>query len=169
LFRWYVARVKNLMLVRVLDALARQGYATMNPEIRERYVAPKSRKLVNRMSPLFPGFVFIGFDADEKSWRPINNTRGVRGLLTFVDGTPSPLPHREAEMLQRQCAQGPASDAALLLKEFQTGKPVRMLDGPFAGHVGTCDRLGDKSIMILLEVMGRATPVTASYSSVQAA
>ena len=63
--------------------LLRQGYEVYLP--RYNKTRRHARRLETVIRPLFPGYLFVGFDSDETCWRPIQSTIGVRHLIRAGD------------------------------------------------------------------------------------
>jgi transcriptional antiterminator RfaH len=53
-------------------------------EVRDRYLS-------SQLLPLFPRYIFVGLDLEEKSWRSINGTRGISNLLMSSEIRPAIL------------------------------------------------------------------------------
>lgn len=80
---------------------------------------------------------------------------------------PGPVPYGIVEAIIEQ-ADGTGSvrlDAGLAV-----GDEVRVLSGPFTDILGTLDRLDDNGrVRVLLDIMGKATPVTLPRSALMPA
>ena len=61
--------------------LKRQGFETFAPTIS--ITIRKNKYFINRDVFIFPGYIFIGVDAQNSNWTKINNTLGVSKLLSF--------------------------------------------------------------------------------------
>src|SRR5678815_3118441 len=119
--RWYVAKTKSGQDQTAVENLARQSFAGFYPTIKiEREVRGR---ITRRVEGLFPGYVFVRLSLTADRWQAINSTRGVAGLVSFrKDGTPSPVPKGEVEMLQAKEKLGEFECA------FRVGDTVRVRD-----------------------------------------
>lgn len=80
---WYVVECKTGQEDRATENLLRLMYETYYPMIQQE-VMRRGQVVITR-APLFPNYVFVRFDHSEQSASVINNTFGVRKLITFGD------------------------------------------------------------------------------------
>jgi transcriptional antiterminator RfaH len=110
---------------------------------------------------LFPRYIFIRVDPLRRSTATVRSTRGALGLVRF-GGQPAVVPDAVMEALRRRedAASGMHEDQRPL---FNAGEAVKLLDGPLAGMEGVfTEQDGDKRVIILLELLGKANKVTVS-------
>ena len=91
----------------------------------------------------------------------MRSTRGVVGLVRF-GGQPATVPDEVMDaLLQREDASvGLHLDKRPL---FSTGEAIKLVDGPLTGMEGVfAQKDGDKRVIVLLELMGKASRVTVS-------
>lgn len=155
---WYVAETQPRQ-ERVAEAhLRRQGFETFLPQFRALRRHARRTEIVSR--PLFPGYVFVGFDPAQTRWRSVNGTVGCRRLVGFGDN-PQPLPQRVLTALRaRQDAEGfiHMDDP---LSKLPQGAALRVTEGPFADLVGLFQTRDDAMrVILLLDLLGRPTRVT---------
>ena len=74
-FRWYVVQSKPGQAERAAQELQNQGFEVFCPTIKVERV--RSGKRMEKIEPLFPGYVFIELSELTSNWRPIRSTRGV--------------------------------------------------------------------------------------------
>jgi transcriptional antiterminator RfaH len=105
---WFVAQLQPHGLSRAIPHLERQGFRTFAP------YAPATRlhrgKRSDTRAPLFPGYLFVGFDPARPGWNAINNTRGVSRLISLDPRKPSFVPAGFMAALMERCDE----DALLL-------------------------------------------------------
>jgi transcription antitermination factor NusG len=154
---WAVARA-----VPHHDQLAAQcvglaGYETFIPKIRTKVGAQW------RTTPLFVGYFFVRI-IDQ--WRIIERTMGVFHVVKN-GATPSRCPDEEiAKLIARSDPDGvirlnarPTSQRSAHV--FEPGAPVSIAAGPFAGFSAIYSGMsGAERELILLDLLGRQTPVT---------
>ncbi|MEM7300500.1 MAG: transcriptional activator RfaH [Pseudomonadota bacterium] len=152
--RWYVASTQPSREKLALQNLKNQDFQTFLP-LRRKTVR-HARKLMNRSTPFFPGYVFIRMDAGQQRWRPINGTLGVRQLI-LSGNEPQPVPFGVVERLQDLTDETGHLDFS---PDLEVGSSVRVLSGPFADLVGKLDRYdGAHRVRVLLSIMNGEVPV----------
>lgn len=152
---WYVAQLKPNGLDLAKRNLMRQQFAVFAPVVAA--TVRRFGKLRRCQRPLFPGYLFVGFDPADPKWRAINSTLGVARLVPAQHGGPARVPNDLIAGLQERC------DLYGLLQEQSTlapGDRVRLIDGPFADYVGTVENIAPhQRVWILLDLLGRTTRV----------
>ena len=123
---WFAIAVKPRHEKKVAHVLETKGYETFVPLHRQRH------RLVARVSelPLFPGYVFSRFDLLKRL--PVIMTPGVNRILG-VGHQPTPLDPSEITSLRITLDKSLSAAAVPFL---QTGKKVRICDGPLHGVEG---------------------------------
>jgi transcriptional antiterminator RfaH len=161
--KWFLAQLKPNAWRIAERNLRRQDFTVFNP-LEERTVSRRGR-FVAEKRPLFPGYLFVGFDPDSAPWRAINSTYGVARLVTFEANRPRVVPTALVEAIMARCD----SEARLIPPDRLTpGTEVRFATGPFTQFVATVEAIApDKRIWVMLEVMGRETRVLANPDAVQ--
>ena len=160
---WAVARTHPHKEGVALQALKAQEFGVVCPLTWK--TVRRSRRLFNRKTPLFPGYIFIAFDDDARHWRPVSSTRGVQYLLTQKDGRPSRAPAGFVEELMAHTGEegiftyGP---------RLSPGQQVRVKTGAFADLVGRVEALDDNGrVRLMLELMAREVRVSLPGDCVQ--
>ncbi|GDY18401.1 transcription termination/antitermination protein NusG [Verrucomicrobiota bacterium] len=132
------------------------------PRLRRTRRGHDQNKLV--VEPLFPGYLFLRFDAAELQ----TSVRGTRGVLHLVSqgGRAVEVAPKVIDDLR---ALGPEAILTLLDEAPQVGGKVRVIRGIFAGTEGEVLRLHEpqKRIAILLELLGSEKPVELSAEDVE--
>jgi len=150
---WYVASTHARQETRAVENLARQGYRTWFP--RYRRTRRHARRFDDVLAPLFPGYVFVGWEPGRQSWRPIGGTYGIRRLICFGDA-PAPLPRDFVDQLRAR--SGPGGLVHAHENALSPGMSVRVVSGPFADCVGRLIALDDRDrVSLLLSVLGGDT------------
>jgi len=157
--RWYAVCCKPRQEAVAEENLLRQGYRVYLPRIRMRQ--RRRGQWIDAVEVLFPRYIFIRLDPKRRSTAPVRSTRGVVGLVRF-GGQPAVLPDAVMEALrQREDADsGLHQDDRPL---FNAGEPIKLVDGPLSGMEGIFTQQdGDKRVIVLLELLGKANKVTVS-------
>lgn len=142
--------------------LENQGWTSFCPRIAK--TIRSGRRIRTELRPFFPGYVFVMLDLGSDRWRSVDSTFGVRSIVKSGD-RPAPVPAGIVEMLQ---AMTEDTGQIVFSSRLRPGDKVRFLTGPFAEMVGSLERLdGSGRVMVLLDLLGRATAVTAQSSELQ--
>lgn len=152
--RWYAASIQPGRSAIAVAHLARQDFRAFLP-CRESMVR-SGRRLVRRVSPFFPGYIFVSFDVGRTRWRAVNGTAGVRSLVMQGD-RPAPVPRGLVEgMIALTGADGLLDVSGGLV----AGDKVKLMSGPFADLIGRLDRLDPGGrCRVLIEIMNGVIPV----------
>ena len=157
--RWYAVCCKPRQEAIAEVHLLRQSYHVYLPRICMRL--RRRGHWIDAVEVLFPRYVFIRLDPQLRSTASVRSTRGVVGLVRF-GGQPATVPDEVMDALLRR------EDAGSGLHQekrplFSTGETVKLVDGPLTGMEGAfAQQDGDKRVIVLLELMGKANRVTVS-------
>ena len=118
---------------------------------------PKVNKFKEIIKPVFPGYIFIAINLEEKNWHKINNTRGISRIIVF--GNEIPLIHCELiEALKYRFSLNNTPKAA---DTFEIGMNAGITNGPFAQLIGKIEEIdANQRIWILLDILGTQTRVS---------
>ena len=144
---WAVARLEPHREQLALRCLGLAGYQTYFPRLRERRIS-HGRKIEVR-PPLFPGYAFLTVEAQ---WYAARWSIGVIGLI--MDGI---KPARVADHIIDELRKRERNGLIELPRreEFQIGDQVRILQGPFAGHLALYAGMKPRErVEILLQLLG---------------
>ncbi|MGO8831351.1 MAG: transcription termination/antitermination protein NusG [Roseiarcus sp.] len=151
--RWFVGHTLPRKEDLAQFHLARQGFETFLPRMLS--TRRHARKVETIKAALFPRYLFIHLDLTRDRWRSVNGTVGMAHLVTSGE-MPCPVPVGFVEGLQCACRDG----VITIVPELAPGDSVRLIDGPFAGHVGELLRLDAKGrVELLLELLNGAVRV----------
>lgn len=162
--RWFAVNTLPGNEERARVNLERQGWPCFCPRVSK--TTRSGRRLMTRLRPLFPGYLFVSLDPQQSRWRAVDSTFGVRSIVKSGDA-PAPLPVGCIEALQQIAdAQGKVSFATSLRR----GEDVTFLSGPFAGFIGRLEHLDASGrVTVLLELLGRTTPIHGQATDVRPA
>lgn len=160
---WYLLVTKPRGEEKAQRNLENQDYRAWLPRIRERKRVGGGYR--NVVAPMFPRYLFVRLEAGVEDWGPIRSTPGVSGLVRF-GMWPPPVPDALVVGLMRTMDSTGVCD--LSRPAVQPGERVRVLEGAMAGYEGVCQaRNGRERVTILLDIVGRQTPVTLAEDLVQ--
>ncbi len=98
----------------------------MVTEIKEGGRSVESEKKV------FPGYVLVRMELDDRSWAAVRNTPGVTGFVG-ADGNPAPLTRDEYnKIMKRTSREAPKKTSSSL----EVGQSVKVVSGPLAEFDG---------------------------------
>ncbi len=178
-FRWYIVhtysgqedRVKKNLDLRI-QSLDMQNRIFQVVVPTEEEVIFKDGKRKSEQRKLFPGYILVQMNMDDKSWQVVRETPGVTGFISTEDendkrAKPVPLEDSQLESILKQSESGPAR----IKIGLQPGEMVRISEGPFidfVGSVGDVDESKGK-VRVLVSFFGRETPVELDFLQVERA
>ena len=157
--RWYAVCCKPRQEAVAEENLLRQGFQVYLPRIRMRQ--RRRGAWIDAVEVLFPRYIFIRIDPLLRSTASVRSTRGAVGLVRF-GGQPAVVPDAVMDALRQRedAASGMHEDKRPL---FNAGDAVKLVDGPLAGMEAVfTEQDGDKRVIVLLELLGKANKVTVS-------
>lgn len=157
--RWYAVCCKPRQEAIAEVNLLRQGYHVYSPRIRIRL--RRRGHWIDAIEALFPRYIFIRLDPSQRSTSSVRSTRGVVGLVRFgVQPACVPDEVMDALLQQEDAGSGLHQDKRPV---FSTGEEIKLVDGPLTGMEGVfAQQDGDKRVIVLLELMGKANRVSVS-------
>lgn len=122
-----------------------------------------------KLTPLFPGYLFVRFDMLDGRWRDIFQIIGVRGMA-FVNNLPKHVTDDVICAFRKNEVDGAIpGEIPLRLFPFDVGDLVRIKSGPMGMFTGNVDQLPmmrleelDESlrVWVLINVFGRASRIS---------
>ena len=113
---------------------------------------------------VFPGYVLVRMELDDRSWAAVRNTQGVTGFVGS-QGNPSPLTREEYnKIMKRTSHEAPKKTST----SIEVGQSVKVISGPLAEFDGVVSEVSPESgkVKVLVSICGRATPVELSFDQV---
>jgi transcriptional antiterminator RfaH len=157
---WYLVQSKPRNEARALENLVRQGYETYLPLMEVERL--QRGKLLKKMEPLFPRYLFLHLEEGNDNWGPIRSTLGVAGLVRF--GQAYAVVSNEVMEAVRERTQ----DIRKTL--FESGDTIRVVSGPLLGLEGVFEIAdGEQRSFVLLEFMQKQQRVSVSTADLRAA
>jgi transcriptional antiterminator RfaH len=164
--RWYVVQTHMHSENKAAAHLIRQGYEIYLPRYMKR--RRHARRVDNVPSPLFPRYLFVGFDLETVRWRSIQSTQGVSHLICNSN-EPALMPQSViADLRRREDDNGFIRLDPQLL--YAPGDKIRVVDGVFGDSFGLFEGMADRDrVAILLDLLGRKVRVVLDRESVATA
>jgi transcriptional antiterminator RfaH len=140
--------------------LARENFTVYAPRLRERCIVRGRRE--ERETPLFPGYLFIWI---ELQWHRARWCPGIRKLV--MDGIqPAKVSDAVIEEIRGRERNGAIE---LPKRRLKPGDPVRLLAGPFRGHLAIYAGMsGLERVTVLLQILGGQQRATLAQQDVEA-
>lgn len=116
-------------------------------------------------SKIFPGYVLVRMEMDDRSWAAVRNTPGVTGFVGS-QGHPEPLTREEFnKIMKRTSVAGPKKVTS---SSLEVGQAVKVTSGPLADFDGTVSEVSPESgkVKVMVSIFGRETPVELSFDQV---
>ncbi|MBQ9068643.1 MAG: transcription termination/antitermination protein NusG [Eggerthellaceae bacterium] len=113
---------------------------------------------------VFPGYVLVRMELDDRSWAAVRNTPGVTGFVG-AQGNPEPLTRDEFnKIMKRSGRETPRKTATNL----EVGQSVKVVSGPLADFDGVVSEVSPEAnkVKVLVSIFGRETPVELSFDQV---
>ncbi len=135
--------------------LAKAGFAVFMPR---HHTSRRWRgRQIDGLRPVFGGYLFFSTDPAAPRWHEVATTPGI-GSLVKSGNRPAQVPSSIVTGLMMRCD---ADGCLMPPDDFQQGEAVRLTSGPFAGFIGTVEKIEpDRRIHLLLEMLGRTTALT---------
>ena len=155
--RWYLIHTKSRREEVAENNLRRQGYQVYHPRLLRP--ARIRGRWVDRVSSLFPRYLFLRLAVGHQAMAPVRSTVGVGNIVRLgFDYTVVPDAIVENLRLRADAETGlhRLHDHSLL----KPGSNVRIVAGVFDGLEGVFQRdSGDERVVLLLGLLGRDTLV----------
>lgn len=160
---WYLVYAKPRQETIAQENLARQGYETYLPLVRQ------VRKLRGRraavVGPMFPRYLFIHLDSKSDNWGPIRSTLGVVSLVRFGHAAAQVPESLVTALQQREDEQG---IQVLPTDDYRPGSRVRITEGSFAGYEGVFLAKSSRDrVVLLLDILGKHTRAVVGVEAIE--
>ncbi len=121
-------------------------------------------KRVDSVKKIFPGYVLVRMELDDRSWAAVRNTPGVTGFVGS-DGQPAPLTREEYnKIMKRSSREAPKKTSS----NIEVGQSVKVISGPLADFDGIVSEVSPEAgkVKVMVSIFGRETPVELSFDQV---
>jgi transcriptional antiterminator RfaH len=157
---WTAAQLEPNRERIALLLLAQERFTVYAPRLRVRRIVRGRRE--DREAPLFPGYCFIQVVAE---WYRARWCPGIRRLV--MDGLqPAKVPDVVIDEIRARERNGAIE---LLKRGLKPGDRVRLLAGPFQGHLAIFAGMsGLERVAVLLQILGSQHRVTLARRDIEA-
>ena len=124
----------------------------------------ESGRRVENEKKVFPGYVLVRMEMDDRSWAAVRNSPGVTGFVGS-QGNPAPLTRDEFnKIMKRTSTSAPKKTTS----SFEVGQSVKVTNGPLADFDGTISEVSVETgkVKVMVSIFGRETPVELSFDQV---
>lgn len=169
---WYVIHTYSGYEKKVKDNLERKVRSMGLENVIERILVPEEdeidvkdgRKRTVRRK-IYPGYVFVEMEVNDRSWYVVRNTPGVTG---FVGSATKPVPLEPQEVRRILKFQGIEKEVRPQIS-VEIGEQVRIISGPFDNFYATITEINNEkgTLKGLIDMFGRETSVEVDYSQIE--
>jgi transcriptional antiterminator NusG len=159
---WYGLHTRSRFEQVVFDGLHKKFFEAFLPKITVMSKRRDRRKKIR--VPLFPGYVFVRSDLNVHERLEIVKTVGVVRLVGNRDG-PISIPNEAIDSLRIMVVGDNPVETGT---RFKKGDRVMVVEGPFAGVVGTFVRYrGFGRVVVSIEALGQYAAVNVPEEHVE--
>ncbi len=160
----YKVKEKLEMMINSME-LHNNIYRVVVPEQKEIEVKNGVKK--EKVKKMFPGYVLIEMVMSDEAWYIVRNTQGVTGFIGSSGKGAKPIPLLPQEVDKILGSMG--MSRIDLSKELETGKKVKILDGPFQNMEGKVDNVDLKTqkVNVTVDLFGQETKVEVDMKDIE--
>jgi transcriptional antiterminator NusG len=171
--QWYIIHTYSGFEQKVADSLRTRAeafaFANQLGQIlipKEPVVELRNGKKVTSERLLYPGYVMVQMEMDDRLWHEVKNTPRVTG---FVGGGVKPIPMTADEVNSILYRQASSAERPRPKQSFEKGEMVRITDGPFVNFSGKVDEVNPErdTLRVMVTIFGRSTPVELEFLQVE--
>ena len=160
----YKVKEKLEMMINSME-LHNNIYRVIVPEQKEIEVKNGVRK--EKVKKMFPGYVLVEMVMSDEAWYIVRNTQGVTGFIGSSGKGAKPIPLLPQEVDKILGSMG--MSRIDVSKELETGKKVRILNGPFQNMEGKVDTVDLKTqkVNVSVDLFGQETKVEVDMQDIE--
>ena len=170
--KWYVIHTYSGYENKVLQTLEQKVKSMGLENVINRILIPmedeidvKDGKKRTVKRKVFPGYVLIEMEVNDRSWYVVRNTPGVTGFVGSAT-KPIPLEPKEVERIlgKQEVESKPKTHISVEVVE-----EVRITEGPFENCIAVVTEVNEEkgTVKGLVNMFGRETPVEVDYSQIE--
>ena len=161
-YSWYVLHTKSRFENVVNEGLVKKSMEVFLPKVQIRS-RRRDRKVMIRV-PLFPGYLFVKTNLDPVEHLEIVKTAGVVRFIGNKEG-PVSVPSDTIDSLKIMVK---VDNTITTGSRFRKGDRVIVVQGPFAGVIGTFARYRGKGrVIVNIEALGQYAGVDVSEEDIE--
>jgi transcriptional antiterminator NusG len=169
--KWYVLNIRTGYENSIQKELNQRAEATGMEDKLVDILIPVQKKIFVQKGKqnvkeekIFPGYILIKMELDNRTWDLVTNTDGVRGFVK-TDKYPKPLAESEVEAITKFMEV----EQPTFKTSFTVGEAVKITEGAFADFIGSVEEIDTSKgkIKVLISFLGREAPVDLDLSQVE--
>jgi transcriptional antiterminator NusG len=174
---WYVVKVQSGREESIKEAIERrvkiEGLEEYFAQIVipvEKVVEMRNNKRVVRDRKLFPGYLMVEVEFNDRILYLFRETSGVGDFVgAGLNRAPTPMTPREVERMLRKGGAEPSPEPKIGKPPVDRGDRVKVKDGTFAGMEGEVKEVieAKNQVRVELIIFGRPVPVDLEYWQVE--
>ena len=155
---WYALQHKPAQGDRAVQHLQNQDITCFYPKVAVEKI--KAGKRIQRLEPLFPGYVFVNLEQSDPMWAKLRSTRGILRIVSFGN--------RPASIGDEVIAHIKDSlDKVAELGGIKPGQSIELSEGPFKGlNAVFLSYDGEERAIVLIRFMQKEQAVRVSLASI---
>ena len=170
--KWYVIHTYSGYENKVMATLERKVKSMGLENVINHILVPmedevdiKDGKKRTVKRKIFPGYVLVEMEVNDRSWYVVRNTPGVTG---FVGSATKPIPLEPDEVKRILKSQGLDNEPRPRIS-VEMGEQVRITAGPFENFIATITEINDEkgTVKGLIDMSGRETTVEVDFSQIE--
>lgn len=162
--RWYVVRTKPRSEVLAASELDLDGIEVFSPLVKKPHAGAGPG-----VAPLFPGYMFIRFDAETDGWPSFRFGRFGQHVLGWVNfrGEVPWLPDEVVAELKQRCDR--INQQGGIWRRYRTGERVHVASSSIQSLAQVVEdgKTPQSRVKVLLEFMDRLVPAQVSRENLQ--
>ncbi len=169
--KWYVLNIRTGYENSIQKEIKQRAQATgMQDKIVDILIPVQKKIFVKKgkqevkEEKIFPGYILIKMELDNRTWDLVQNTEGVRGFVK-TDRYPKPLAESEVKAITKFMeVEQPSFQTS-----FSVGEAVKITEGPFEKIIGSVQEIDTTrgKIKVLVTFLGTEAPVELELSQVE--
>src|SRR5690554_1734486 len=153
---WYALQHKPAQGDRALAHLQNQDIACFYPKVQVEKI--KAGKRIQKLEPLFPGYLFINLEQTDPAWAKLRSTRGVLRIVSFAN---KPAAIADGVIQHIKDSLGSVVQQGGL----KCGEAVQLSEGPFEGINAVFQAYdGEERAIVLINFMQKQQRVKVPVS-----
>ncbi|MCK4859143.1 MAG: transcription termination/antitermination factor NusG [Candidatus Omnitrophica bacterium] len=171
--QWYVIHTQTGYEARVKEGLRNRIRERHEEDFFSQILIPaeevsefrgREKKIIQKK--LFPGYILIEMELNDKTLDLVKNVPGVSGFIGFKN-EPFSLQKKEIDTVLKQLEKKKEKPKPEIV--FQKGQGVRIKEGAFANFMGTIEGIDEERdrLKVSVSMFGRVTPLELEYWQVE--
>jgi transcription termination/antitermination protein NusG len=158
---WFVVRTMTGCEQSVEKVLQDNAIEALVPMRKGKTWERRGRKMEGRPMPVIHGYVLVRFMPDAAAFEAVSSIDKVLGFLRMGEQA-KPISHSEVKRFYQRAMAGEYDWKSTKLT-YAAGERVRIIEGPFAGHIATVvtreERKDADLVVVTVEMFGTQLPV----------